>query len=176
MRKVWSATILCSVTLRQTRNPGLSASKSGEEVKSKWIEVIGKNWSGMFESRGEKRFWIKEHPRQEESGQYTALEVGIGLRTGCFFLSTRSRPNAMTAKNKTFWESTHAQQRQIPLEWDQLTGNASGEHRQIQLGGKYKSIRNENGWQELECTWRDTGWERIMNWKLLQKNPQNCPF
>ena len=74
------------------------------------------------------------------------------------FLSTRSRPNAMTAKKKTFWEYTHAQQRQIPLEWDQLTGNASGERRQIQLGGKYKSIRNENGWQELECTWRDTGW------------------
>ena len=61
-------------------------------------------------------------------------------------------------RRKPFWESTHAQKRQIPLEWDQLTGNASGEHRQIQLGGKYKSIRNENGWQELECTWRDTGW------------------
>ena len=80
----------------------------------------------------------------------------------------------MTAKNKTFWEFTHAQQRQIPLEWDQLTGNASGEHRQIQLGGKYKSIRNENGWQELECTRWDTGWERMV--KTTTKEPTKLPI
>ena len=59
MRKVWSATIHCSLTLRQAQNPGLSASKSGEEVKSKWIGVIGKNWSGMFESKCEKGFESK---------------------------------------------------------------------------------------------------------------------
>ena len=42
MRKVRSATIHCLVTLRQAQNPGLSASKSGEEVKSKWIGVTEK--------------------------------------------------------------------------------------------------------------------------------------
>ena len=99
MRKVWSATILCSVTLRQTRNPGLSASKSGEEVKSKWIGLIGKNWSGMFESRGEKRFWIKEHLRREESGQYTALEVGIGLRLFLSFYKFKAQCNDCKEQN-----------------------------------------------------------------------------
>ena len=147
------------MTLRQTRNPGLSASKSGEEVKSKWIGVIGKNWSGVFESRGEKRFWIKEHPRQEEPGQYTALELGIGLR---LFLSTRSMPKCNDCKEQNLSGIYTCPAEANPMEWDQLTGNASGEHRQIQLGGKYKSIRNENGWQELECTWRDTGWERMV--------------
>ena len=164
MRKVWSATIHCSVTLRQAQNPGLSASKSGEEVKSKWIGVIGKKLIGHV------CVYTREKVLNQRTSSPRRIKTIHSSRSSNrtedrLFLSIRSRPNAMTAKNKTFWESTHAQQRQIPLEWDQLTGNASGEHRQIQLGGKYKSIRNENGWQELECTWRDIGWD-----------PQNCPF
>ena len=169
MRKVRSATIHCLVTLRQAQNPGLSASKSGEEVKSKWIEVIEKNWSGMFGSWREKISWIKEHPRQEESGQYTALEVRIGQVVS--FYKIKAQCNDCKEENLLGIYTCPAEANPIGMgsadwkcKWRAQTNTIRW---QIQIHSEWERLTRTG--VHMERYW-------MVNWKLPQKKPHNCPF